>query len=239
MISSTTGSATPQPAHLAMPNPYFGFPPESAALLAQHFLPRSVFELTATNMSQGYTDIETTEVYGAYLFCDMSGFTAFSEAHSPAAVMFSMSVFFEEAIDIFQENSGEILRFMGDGFFAFFPDPRAAALASVLMANKFRLLAHSMEGISGAFLKFRTGLHSGKAIRCSFGGRSRKELSFFGDSINVASRLETQCQPGKVLVSSDFVDACEGNLLTSKTFKLALKGKTDTVEVCYLRGLRK
>lgn len=203
------------------------------SLVLKHYLPKLLWSLQET-AANGVTDVEAEEWFGAYLFCDMCRFTSFAENRRPSAVVFTMNVFFEEATDIIGQNEGDIERFLGDGFFAVFEEPYRAAVAAAQICQRFRKLGLSLAGSTGGPLLFRMGLHAGDSTRSSIGGRERKDFCVLGDAVNIASRLESACVPGRVLVSKGLVDACGDRVLTYEPFRIALKGRQHEVEAGYL-----
>ncbi|MBI41854.1 MAG: hypothetical protein CMF59_19835 [Leptospiraceae bacterium] len=72
------------------------------------------------------------------------------------------------------------------------------------------------------------GINSGRAIRANVGGKDRREYTFIGDAVNLAQRLESQCTPGKMLISVNFPPSALDDLkFTRRT--LTVKGKRDPV----------
>ncbi len=57
--------------------------------------------------------------------------------------------------------------------------------------------------------QIRIGIHHGPAIVGSFGGKRRSDYTAVGHTVNIASRIEGQARPGKILVTSDVRDYLE------------------------------
>lgn len=208
---------------------------KGATKILQEYLPRSLWQKAEELDYLGRTEYAVTEENLCFLFCDMCGFTSFSEANPPGAVVMTINVFFEEAIDIICKNGGDIDRFMGDGFFAIFTDAFKAAKSAALMNNRFKELSESLSEFTGEKIKFRTGLHAGKALRGTVGGILRKDYTVLGDSVNMASRIESNCKPSKVLLSSSFYELCSNRIETGEPFTISVKGRKEAIEVRYLK----
>ncbi|WCL49686.1 adenylate/guanylate cyclase domain-containing protein [Leptospira sp. GIMC2001] len=206
-----------------------------ATKILREYLPRSLWQIAEKSNYLGHTDVAGKEEDLCFMFCDMCEFTRFSEVHPASAVVMTINVFFEEASDIICNNGGDIDRFTGDGFLAIFTDPYEAARASAIMSNRFKELSHILSDSTGQKLKFRTGLHYGKALRGTIGGLLRKDYTVLGDAVNIASRIESNCKPSKVLVSTAFYQACSNRISTDEPFTIQVKGRNEAIEVRYLK----
>ena len=113
--------------------------------------------------------------------------------------------------DIIHAYEGTLANITGDALFVFFGAPdrtsdRDHALRCVRMAiamqKKMAELQRKWfhEGIEHP-LQIRCGINTGMATVGSFGSRQRSEYSAMGMQVNLASRLETACKPGGILIS--------------------------------------
>ncbi len=133
------------------------------------------------------------------LFADLRGFTARSAQSTPQQVVNVLNAFFTQMVDIIEEqNAGMVNKFLGDGFMAIFgagenrSDHAAVAvgagrdmLSSLKKLNK--MLA--IEGLPP--LEMGIGIHTGRAILGSIGSPRRLEYTAIGDTVNIASRMES------------------------------------------------
>jgi class 3 adenylate cyclase len=144
-------------------------------------------------------------------FSDIKDFTRTTDAMEPEDMGRLLNEYFSCMNDIIQEYEGTLANITGDALFVFFgapdrTDDRDHALRCVRMAIDMQ---HEMvalqqkwfhEGIEFP-LQIRCGINTGMATVGSFGSRRRSEYSAMGMQVNLASRLETACKPGSILVS--------------------------------------
>ena len=88
-------------------------------------------------------------------------------------------------------------------------------------------------------LKARIGINTGLCISGEIGSEARKEFTVIGDTVNLASRLQTNATPGKILIEKKTFQRIKDNFTISPPRKLKIKGKRDLVSVYTLKGERK
>ncbi len=144
-------------------------------------------------------------------FSDIKDFTRATDAMEPEDMGGLLNEYFACMNDIIQKYDGTLANISGDALFVFFGAPdsthdRDHALRCVRMAidmqQKMRELQHKWfnEGVEFPLL-IRCGINTGMATVGSFGSRQRSEYSAMGMQVNLASRLETACKPGSILIS--------------------------------------
>jgi len=144
-------------------------------------------------------------------FSDIKDFTRTTDAMEPEDMGRLLNEYFACMNTIIQNYEGTLANITGDALFVFFGAPdrtndRDHALRCVHMAidmqHKMAELQHQWfhEGIEYP-LQIRCGINTGMATVGSFGSRRRSEYSAMGMQVNLASRLETACRPGKILIS--------------------------------------
>jgi adenylate cyclase len=156
-------------------------------------------------------DAET--ILAAICFCDLRGFTAFSDSQPLQTVIDTLNAWFDCLAGTIAPHGGEILKFLGDGMLAIFPlepDPAAAcdgaldaaaeALASVAALNG----ARAAQG--QAALDFGLALHVGEVAYGNVGSQRRLDFTVIGPAVNQASRLQdlTKTLGRPIIVSGDF-----------------------------------
>lgn len=125
------------------------------------------------------------------LFCDLAGFTAFSENRPPAAVVDFLNQYFALAQRTIAAHGGIINKFIGDAFMALFNAPLPLpehATAAVAAAKEFRGSYSSLDGDKPGI---RIGIHSGEVLAGRIGSAERQEYTVIGDTVNIASRIES------------------------------------------------
>eukprot|EP00762_Andalucia_godoyi_P006151 ANDGO_01718.mRNA.1 Adenylate cyclase 1 len=112
-----------------------------------------------------------------------------------------MSEFLEEFSNIIQENGGTIDKYIGDCIMAFFNAPEPVEdhpgrgiLSAQQCMRRLQDLQTEWRERGLPELDCRIGLHSGQALCGNFGSKSRFNFTVIGDTVNLASRLESLCK---------------------------------------------
>ena len=173
------------------------------------FVPEQVSRLLVTN---GGTLIPERR-QATVLFLDVAGFTAFSESRSPQDVIAAMDALFTLAGRVVSDRGGVIVGYQGDGLMAAFNAPGDLKdHAAVAVETALSLIdAIESEVFSGSRLKVRIGVHTGPVAAGLIGGGARQTYTVYGDTVNVASRLEQACKSlgVSVLISDATVERAE------------------------------
>jgi class 3 adenylate cyclase len=144
-------------------------------------------------------------------FSDIKDFTRTTDAMEPEDMAELLNEYFSCMNAIIQKYEGTLANITGDALFVFFgapdrTDDRDHALRCVRMAMKMQQKMRELqkrwfsEGIEYP-LQIRCGINTGMATVGSFGSGQRSEYSAMGMQVNLASRLETACEPGGILIS--------------------------------------
>lgn len=181
----------------------------------------------------------------AVLFVDIRGFTTMSENLSPPEVVEILNRYLDLTSRCIMKNGGTLDKFIGDATMAFWgaPLPQAdyvyrAVLAALDMVEGAKALGAELEARFGRSVSFGVGVHCGKAVVGNVGARTRMDYTAIGDTVNTASRLESNAPAGTVYISRAVADALEGRIrVTSLGDTIRLKGKTEGFEVLRLDGL--
>ncbi len=170
------------------------------------------------------------------MFADISGFTAMSEQMDPEEVSSIMNRCFSMMENIIEKYGGTIDKFMGDCVMALFGVPAAienAAYKAIQTAleiqNRLNLL--NRENRFGAQLDIHVGINTGTVLAGAMGGDRKKEFTVMGDTVNIASRLESISQVGQILVGQDTYHAVRGRFQFKKLKPLILKGKSEIMSI--------
>lgn len=142
------------------------------------------------------------------LFADIRGFTAFSERENPEKVVGLLNRYFSAMSEIIFAHGGTLDKYMGDGLMAIFGAPNAtpedaknALKAAMTMQNRLGGLNKELEAEGFARINIGIGLHTGVATVGYIGSDRRSEYTAIGDTVNLASRLESNAASGQILVS--------------------------------------
>ena len=194
----------------------------------RRFLPPQVADLIVASGTEAQLESHRREITA--LFCDLRGFTGFSESADPEDVMALLRQYHAAIGEIVIRYSGTLERYAGDGVMVVFNDPvpvENPALQAVLMAldmrtaigaliEKWRRLGHD--------LGFGIGIAHGFATLGTIGFEGRFDYAAIGTVSNVASRLCDEAKPGQILISPRVLMAVEGAVTTEPVGEFALKG---------------
>ena len=120
-----------------------------------------------------------------------------------------------EMNDVIYEHGGTIDKFIGDAIMVVFgaPSPmtaqdqteRASQCAVAMQGAMINLNKQwADDGIPE--LKMRIGIHHGPVVVGTFGSDKRSDYTAIGPTVNLASRIESVCEPGQVFISGEVCD---------------------------------
>jgi adenylate cyclase len=152
------------------------------------------------------------------LFADIRGFTAFSETEKPEKVVGLLNRYFSLMSEIIFAHGGTLDKYIGDGLMALFGAPQAtpgdaknALKSAVAMQKRLATLNLELESEAISPINIGIGLHTGEATVGYIGSEKRSEYTAIGDTVNLASRLESNARGGQILISEATAKA-GGNL---------------------------
>lgn len=164
------------------------------AALARYFSPNLARRLAESGRAQDLGG-ERREV--SAVFTDIAGFTALVESLEPAALAALLNAYLAGMTDIVFAHGGTVAKLMGDGMLLLFgapdeqPDHAARAVAAALALDAFAEAFRAGRAAAGVALGVtRIGVHSGAALVGDFGGGRHFDYTAYGETINLAQRLE-------------------------------------------------
>ena len=195
----------------------------------RRFLPEQVANLiVSSNEESDLLKSHRREV--TVVFCDLRGFTAFSEIAEPEEVMAVLGEYHACLGTLIDSHHGTLERFIGDGVLVVFNDPiqhpdhtsRAVRMA-IEMREKVSELSARWQRL-GHQLGFGIGIASGHATIGKIGFERRSDYSVIGSVPNLAARLCDQAKPGQILASQRVLLPIETQVEARPLGELALKG---------------
>jgi adenylate cyclase len=208
----------------------------------RRFLAPQLAELIASDQHEQALESHRREV--TVVFCDLRGFTAFSETTEPEEVMRVLHEFHVTMGEIIHQYEGTLERFTGDGMMIFFNDPircsdpseRAIHMA-VSMRSRVRELKDKWHR-RGHQLDFGVGISQGYATLGKIGFEGRFDYAAIGTVTNLASRLCDEADGEQILVSPRVYSAVEVLVEAETVGELSLKGFSRPILVYNIIGLR-
>jgi class 3 adenylate cyclase/putative methionine-R-sulfoxide reductase with GAF domain len=194
----------------------------------RRFLPPQVADLIVASGAEKQLESHRREITA--LFCDLRGFTGFSESSDPEDVMALLHDYHAAIGKVIIKYSGTLERYAGDGVMVVFNDPvpvENPALQAVLMALEMRetigALIEKWQRL-GHDLGFGIGIEHGFATLGTIGFEGRFDYAAIGTVSNVASRLCDEAKPGQILISPRVLMAVEDAVTTESVGEFTLKG---------------
>ncbi len=178
----------------------------------------------------------------AVLFCDLRGFTPFSETAEPEDVMAVLKDMHDAVGPLIFEQGGTLAQFTGDGMMVFFNDPIPcdepawkAVQLGLGMQQETSLLSQVWKA-RGHALELGVGIAMGYATCGQIGFEGRFEYTAIGTVTNLAARLCAQAAGGQILANERLCQAA-GDLVTAeKVGDLELKGLARLTPVFAIEG---
>jgi class 3 adenylate cyclase/HAMP domain-containing protein len=195
----------------------------------ERFLPPQVAQLIAS--SDGHDsllDSHRREV--TVVFCDLRGFTAFTEATEPEEAMNVLREYHAALGELIFRYEGTLDRYAGDGVMILFNAPiqfadhtRRAVKMAVEMRDAIGLLTQKWRN-RGHSLGFGVGIALGYATLGQIGFEQRLEYAAIGSVTNLASRLCDEAKAGQIVVSRRVYGIVEPWVDAAPLDDLQLKG---------------
>ena len=166
-------------------------------------------------------------------FSDLVGFTRISDAESADTVLALLNDYAEAQVDEIEAHGGHVLKFMGDGILAIFPDDdttRACKRALEAAARqRERIAALNLQRAASGLPVTDThiALHVGELLYGNLGSPRRLDFTVLGPAVNEAARIEALCGSLEqtVIVSSAFAEAAgDARSLLVSLGRYAMKG---------------
>lgn len=212
---------------------------QSAVGLISKYVPAEVASgiLAGTEIPQdGYKRQKVTA-----FFSDIVGFTNLSEEMEPEDLAVVLNEYFTEMAEIAQKHRGTVDELQGDGLVLVFGAPnhvsdRQHALDAVRAAAEMQEAIGQLnerwrdEGID-VRISVRIGINTGVVTVGHFGTKTRLKYTVIGKHVNLASRIQAMCEPGKVLISNATWLLVNEEVSATSLGEHSFKGITRPVEV--------
>lgn len=167
-------------------------------------------------------------------FSDVVGFTEKSDAMEPEDLRYVINGYLDRMAKVVVDHGGTLDKFVGDSVIVFFGDPeshgvREDARRCVAMALAMREAIGELKvdwrehGIEADF-DVRMGIATGFCTVGNFGSEDRMEYTILGNPVNLASRLETNAQPGEILISQETATLVEEGFALEQVGAIQVKG---------------
>ncbi len=208
----------------------------------KRFLPPQIAGLIVSSGDESLLESHRREI--TVVFCDLRGFTAFSETAEPEEVMEILGQFHAATGELVFRFEGTLGRFGGDGLMVFFndplpcPDPAARAVRmAAAMRERTAELAKGWRR-RGHELGFGVGIAMGYATLGKIGAGDQFHYGTIGMATNLASRLCDEAQAGQILIGQRVYAAVVEIVEAESVGELQLKGFLKPVPVYNVRCVK-
>jgi len=202
----------------------------------KRFLSPQIADLITSPEGQALLNGHRREI--TVVFCDLRGFTAFSETAEPEEALAVVRAYHGAMGPLIVEHGGTLEHFEGDGMMVFFNDPvpmEQPVLAAVRMAIAMRdrmneLIAQWRK--RGYELGFGCGIAVGYATLGRIGFEGRYDYGAIGPVTNLAARLASEAKAGQILISQRAFAMIEEHAEVEPMGEVAVKGYSRPQAAC-------
>ena len=194
---------------------------DRADALLHSMLPAPVIQ----RLNNGETDIADRFAEATILFADIVEFTPLVARMDAGDLIKELSNLFTAFDDLATRHGIEKIKTIGDAYMAAsgIPSHRADHARAAVDFARDILRTMSNSSVSEAGLEIRIGIHTGPVIAGVI-GRKRSVYDVWGETVNLASRLESTGQPGKIHISAETKDAIGTRLSAAEEHQHTVKG---------------
>jgi adenylate cyclase len=199
----------------------------------KRFLAPQLAELIVSQGNEKILESHRREI--VVVFCDLRGYTAFTETAEPEEVLDFLREYHGALGPLVAEYEGTLDQFSGDGIMVFFNDPvpcpdpadRAVKMAMAMREEAGTLIASWRR--RGRLLGFGAGIAQGYATLGQIGFAERSGYTAIGTVCNLAARLCAEAQDGQILIGQRVAVSVEETITLEELGALTLKGLTQPV----------
>ncbi|MGI9586526.1 MAG: adenylate/guanylate cyclase domain-containing protein, partial [Acidimicrobiia bacterium] len=207
---------------------------DRAERLLLNVLPEKVAEQLKSQPGKTIAE-EFTQITA--LFADVVGFTPMSAHLTPVEAVELLNEMFTAFDRIAARYDLERVKTMGDGYMivAGAPTPREDHCDAIArMALDMVAWIDGREATDGIKLQVRVGINSGAAVGAVV-GTTKFAYDMWGDTINVASRMESTGVPGRIQVAPATHEQLQDTFVLERRGLVEIKGRGE-IETWFLTG---
>ena len=214
---------------------------EKTLRLFMKYVPEPVVEKALSSSEETIFDGDVK--YVTVLFCDIRGFTSFSEKLAPKEVVSFLNDYYNLMSEPIKKHNGSINQFVGDEIFAVFGVPletheneQNAIYSSLEMMEALAVLNENYKERFGGEIKMGIGINSGEVVAGNLGTEEKIEFSLTGDTVNTGKRIErlTKDDPNKILISENTFEKVKELFETTFWGKAEVKGKKEKLNIYHI-----
>ena len=192
------------------------------------------------------TQITTQRKKLTVFFSDIKDFTRTAESLQPESLTEYLNDYFSEMTAIALSHGATIDKYIGDAVMLFFGDPdskgikedaRACVEMALEMQDRMLVLQRRWreQGFDNPFV-IRMGINTGYCNVGNFGSEQRLSYTIIGGEVNVAQRLEANCDPGGILISHETFSQVDDLVDVEERPSVSLKGIDRSIKTYAVKG---
>ena len=180
------------------------------------------------------------------LFSDIRGFTSMSEKMSAQDVSQLLNEYFSEMEPIVTKYNGIINKFIGDAVMAVFGEPIQdenhplnAVNCGFEMLERVEELNKKWQIEGKPIIQIGVGINTGEVFVGNIGSEKRMEYTVIGDTVNLASRLESYNKTYKtnILISTSTYEASKDHIEVNKIADVEIRGKAEKMDIYEVKNI--
>lgn len=190
-----------------------------------------------------------TQLYATTLFVDIMGFSRLMKKSDESLTIQMVDEFIDRMSLIIYQNHGYIDKFLGDGFMAIFEHGQKISSEMVMNAIRsgidiYRALKHKNRKLGTVYgedkkINVRIGISTGEIFAMVLGNYIKTEFTYLGNSVNLASKLESHAKNQCMLIDEDTHQQAGNRILSEpETIIIAGLGETSVHKVLRLARMR-
>jgi len=179
------------------------------------------------------------------LFLDIRGFTSLSEKLTPAEVVDVLNTKFTMITNTALQFNGTIDKFIGDAAMILFNAPldveeheKMAVYTAYHIQQNMKPIREQLLEKYGVEVAIGIGIHTGNVVIGNIGSYLRMDYTAIGDSVNIASRIESVTKAGQILVSEEVYKQTADHFTYGAGEPKLFKGKSQPIQIYELLGLK-
>jgi len=191
--------------------------------LLLNILPRQIAERLKSGEKTIADHCEAVSI----LFADLVGFTPLTNTLSPTEMVELLNTIYSRFDSLIEKHGAEKIRTIGDNYMiaAGIPQPRSDhAQVLARLALEMQAYINNLPPVAGRRLAFRMGINSGPVIAGVI-GHNKFAYDVWGDTVNTASRMESQGKPGRIQITKATYELIRDEFQCELQGPIEVKGK--------------
>ena len=177
------------------------------------------------------------------LFVDVVGSTSLAERMDPEDWATTMERAMAIMTGTVERYEGWVSSHTGDGFMALFglpsaheDDPARAVSSAIEMVGAIDQFGEELRP-NGIEFQIRVGINTGEVVvRDTVAGGTTRDSRIYGDTLNVAARMQTEARPGGIMITGETFGRVSGAIESRRVGPVSVKGKAEPVEAYEVLG---